>query len=129
MAQNQSQFGILEASIITSSTNNEDRVVDVRGNVLEVVFYENLYKPYIDATIAIIDDFGLRDALSIQGTERLKLVLGDAEKPEEPVSVKYFFFSRIADVQRMNERSELLLINLVEEHVYIDSVKQFSRSY
>jgi len=129
MAQNQSQFGILEASIITSSTNNEDRVVDVRGNVLEVVFYENLYKPYIDATIAIIDDFGLRDALSIQGTERLKLVLGDAEKPEEPVAVKYFFFSRIADVQRMNERSELLLINLVEEHVYIDSVKQFSRSY
>lgn len=129
MAQNQSQFGILEASIITSSTKNEDRVLDVRANVLEINFYENLYKPYVDATIAIIDDFGLRDALSIQGTERLRLVLGDAGAPEEPIVVKYFFFSKITDVRRMNERAEILLINLVEEHVYINSVKQFSRSF
>ena len=78
MAQNQSQFGILEASIILSSVKNEDRVVDVRGNIVEVNFYENLYKPYVDASIVLIDDFGLKDALSIQGTERIKLVLGNA---------------------------------------------------
>jgi len=129
MAQNQSQFGILEASIILSSVKNEDKVVDVRGNILEVNFYENLYNPYVDATVAIIDDFGLKDALSTQGTERLKLVIGDAERPEEAIIVKYFFFSKINDVRRMNERAELLLISLVEEHVYIDSIKQFSRSY
>jgi len=129
MAQNQSQFGILEASIILSSVKNEDRVVDVRGNIVEVNFYENLYKPYVDASIVLIDDFGLKDALSIQGTERIKLVLGNAESPETPTVVKYFFFSKINDVKRMNERAELLSINLVEEHVYIDSIKQFSRSY
>ena len=129
MAQNQSQFGILDASIILSSVKNEDKVVDVRGNILEVNFYENLYNPYVDATVAIIDDFGLKDALSTQGTERLKLVIGDAERPEEAIIVKYFFFSKINDVRRMNERAELLLISLVEEHVYIDSIKQFSRSY
>jgi hypothetical protein len=129
MAQNQSQFGILEASIILSSVKNEDKVVDVRGNIVEVNLFENLYKPYVDSTIVLIDDFGLKNSLNIQGTERLKLVLGDAENPEEPVVVKYFFFSKINDTQKMNERAELLSINLVEEHVYIDAIKQFSKSY
>lgn len=129
MAQNQSQFGILEASIILSSVKNEDKVVDVRGNIVEVNLFENLYKPYVDSTIVLIDDFGLKNSLNIQGTERLKLVLGDAENPEEPVVVKYFFFSKINDTQKMNERSELLSISLVEEHVYIDAIKQFSKSY
>ena len=129
MAQNQSQFGLLEASLILSSVKDEDKTVDVRGNIIELNFYENLYKPYVDAHIVLIDDFGLKDTLSIQGTERLKLVLGDAENPEEPIIVKYFFFSKINDTKRMNERAEMLSINLVEEHVYIDSVKQFSRSY
>jgi len=129
MAQNQSQFGILEASIILSSVKNEDKVVDVRGNIVEVNLFENLYKPYVDSTIVLIDDFGLKNSLNIQGTERLKLVLGDAENPEEPVFVKYFFFSKINDTQKMNERAELLSISLVEEHVYIDAIKQFSKSY
>ena len=129
MSQNQSQFGILEASIILSSVKNEDKVVDVRGNIVEVNLFENLYKPYVDSTIVLIDDFGLKNSLNIQGTERLKLVLGDAENPEEPVVVKYFFFSKINDTQKMNERAELLSINLVEEHVYIDAIKQFSKSY
>ena len=129
MAQNQSQFGILEASIILSSVKNEDKVVDVRGNIVEVNLFENLYKPYVDSTIVLIDDFGLKNSLNIQGTERLKLILGDAENPEEPVVVKYFFFSKINDTQKMNERAELLSISLVEEHVYIDAIKQFSKSY
>ncbi len=129
MAQNQSQFGILEASIILSSVKNEDKVVDVRGNIVEVNLFENLYKPYVDSTIVLIDDFGLKNSLNIQGTERLKLVLGDVENPEEPVVVKYFFFSKINDTQKMNERAELLSISLVEEHVYIDAIKQFSKSY
>jgi len=129
MAQNQSQFGILEASIILSSVKNEDKVVDVRGNIVEVNLFENLYKPYVDSTIVLIDDFDLKNSLNIQGTERLKLVLGDAENPEEPVVVKYFFFSKINDTQKMNERAELLSISLVEEHVYIDAIKQFSKSY
>ena len=55
--------------------------------------------------------------------------MGDAENPEEPVVVKYFFFSKINDTQKMNERAELLSISLVEEHVYIDAIKQFSKSY
>ena len=129
MAQNQSQFSILEASILSSSVQNEDQLVDVSNNIVEVNLYENLYKPYIDCSIVLIDDFGLKNALGLQGTERLQLVLGDAENPETPVVVKVFFFAKINDTKRMNERAELLSISMVEEHVYVDAIKQFSRSY
>lgn len=29
----------------------------------------------------------------------------------------------------MNERSEIISLNLIEDHLYIDSIKQLSRSY
>ena len=129
MSQNKSQFGIIEASVILSSVSDEDKVVDVRSNIVELNFYENLYKTYIDASIVLIDDFGMKNALKVQGTERLRIVIGDANKPNEPVIVKYFFFSKITDTKRMNERSEVIALDLVEEQVYIDAVKQISRAY
>ena len=66
-----SHFSILEASVILSS-QDEDRVVDIRGNVLEINLFENLYKPYVDGTLVVLDDFGLRTSMNTQGTERLK---------------------------------------------------------
>jgi hypothetical protein len=129
MAQNQSQFSILEALVISSTVRNEEIVVDVLSNIKELRLYENIFNPYIDASIVLLDDFGLRTSLRVQGTERLKLVIGNADKPEEPLIIKYFFFSRIIDTRKTNERAEILSIELVEEHVYINSIKEISKSY
>jgi hypothetical protein len=128
-SQTQTQFSILEAVFISSITTGQDIAVDVRASILEFNFFEDIYAPYINATIVILDDFGLKTALNVQGTERLKIVVGNSDKPEEPVFTKYFFFSRILDSQKRNERAEVLDIELVEEHVYINSIKQISRSY
>jgi len=124
-----SEFSILQADVILSSVDDEKKVVDVRNKVVQVDFYENLYKPYVDARIALMDDFGFKNSLSIQGTERLRLVLGNETEPEEPCITKYFFFSKILDAQKANERAELLSLELVEDHVYINAVKQISRSF
>ena len=126
-SQTQTQFSILEAVFISSITTGQDIAVDVRASILEFNFFEDIYAPYINATIVILDDFGLKTALNVQGTERLKIVVGNSDKPEEPVFTKYFFFSRILDSQKRNERAEVLDIELVEEHVYINSIKQISR--
>tara|TARA_R110000764_G_scaffold21872_1_gene54940 strand:+ start:1233 stop:2588 length:1356 start_codon:yes stop_codon:yes gene_type:complete len=129
MAENNSQYSILEAAIISSSATSEDNMVDIKSNVIELQFWEHIGKPYIDARIVFIDDMGLKEALGIQGTERIRIVIGDAQHPEEPAIIKYFYFANIAETERLNERSEMLSVNLVEEHVYVDAVKQFSRSY
>ena len=123
-----SHFSILEASVILSS-QDEDKVVDIRGNVLEINLFENLYKPYVDGTLVVLDDFGLRTSMNTQGTERLKLVLGNGDDLENPKVVKYFFFKAITDSKKVSERSEVLAVDLIEEHVYINSIKSISKSY
>jgi hypothetical protein len=126
---NNTEFSILQADVILSSVSADKQVVDIRNKVVQLDFYENLYKPYVDARIVMMDDFGFKNSLSIQGTERLRVVLGSDKNPEDPVVVKYFFFSRIVDSQKSNERAEVLSIDLVEDHVYINAVKQISRSF
>ncbi len=123
------QFSIIEAVIISSRTKGADIGVDVTANVLELNFFEELYNPFVGARIVLLDDFGLKTALNVQGTERLKLVIGDPDKRQEPIFTKYFFFSRIVDSMKRNERAEVLDIELVEEQVYVNSIKQISRSY
>tara|TARA_B110000908_G_C10265703_1_gene463682 strand:+ start:2023 stop:3378 length:1356 start_codon:yes stop_codon:yes gene_type:complete len=129
MSDTQSQFSILSASILLSTPSGSDRVIDVRENVIEVQFFENLDSPYIDARIVLLDDFGLLTALGIQGTERIQLLIGDAVNSAKPIIEKVFFFAQVNESKKINERSEMLSIELVEEHVYVDAVKQFSRSY
>ena len=124
-----SPFVVIRADVILSSISSEDLSVDVKNNIMEVKFYENLYKPYIDAKIVILDDFGFRTSLSAQGTERILISIGNPDNPSEPLFEKYFFISSILDSKRMNERSEILSLELVEEHFYVNSVKQISRSF
>jgi len=129
MADNQSQYSILEAAVISSTSSGEDSSIDIKSNVIELQFFEHIDEPFIDASIVFIDDMGLKEALGVQGTERIRIVVGDAEHPEEPSIIKYFYFASIVESKRLNERSEMLSVDLVEEHVYVDAVKQFSRSY
>jgi len=125
----QSQFSIIEAKIIISRVEGSEIEVDIRNNLLEFQTFEHIQKPYIDARIVFIDDFGLKDTLSVQGTERLKISVGDVDDPNKLLFTKFFFFSKIIESQKQNERSELLSLELVEEHVFINAVKQISRSY
>ena len=78
------------------------------NSIAEVRFYENLYKAYVDARLVLLDDAGLKNYLSMQGTERIYIAIGDPEKPSETIIEKTFFVSKIADSKRVNDRSEVL---------------------
>lgn len=125
---NQSRFTIINADLILSSTG-ENQVIDIRESIIQLQFFEHLNKPFVDAGVILIDDFGLRSSLSTSGTERLFLVIANGEDPNAPVIQKTFFFSSIKDVQKGNDRAEILSLDLVEEHVYVDAIKSISRSY
>lgn len=125
----QSPFTIIEASVIISRVDGSEVEVDIRNNVIEFQTYEHLQKPYIDARIVFIDDFGMKDTLSVQGTERLRITIGDPNEPSQETFTKFFFFSKINETRKTNERSELISLDLVEEHVFVNAVKQFSRSF
>ena len=89
---NQSRFTILNADVILSSDTDESNIIDIRNNILELTFFEALTKSYCDARLVMIDDFGFRNDLSIQGTERINLVIADGNDPLQGVINKVFFF-------------------------------------
>lgn len=63
----QTTFSILEAVLISSRSEGNDVEIDIRSNLVEFQIFEHLAKPYIDATIIFVDDFGMRDTLSMAG--------------------------------------------------------------
>lgn len=126
---NQSQFTILEAVIIMSKGEGNPVEVDISASILEFQTWEHIQKPYVDARLIFLDDFGMKDTLSVKGTERLKITFGDPQNIETPAFTKFFFFSRLNDTVKQGDRSEYISLELVEEHVYVDAVKQISRSY
>ena len=129
MAKNNSSYSIIEAVVILPTQKENDTLLDVRANLLEINFFENIAKPYVDARIALLDDFGFKNNLGIQGTERIRITIGSNETPEDPIIQKTFFISKINESKRLNERSEILSIDLVEEHVFVNGIKQISRSF
>lgn len=129
MSVNQSRYTIVNADLILSGDKELSNVIDIRNNIVELSFYESLHKSYIDCRIVMVDDFGLRNDLSTSGTERLSIVVADGNDPHTGVIEKTFFFSKVNDVVKNNERSEILSIDLVEDHVYVNAMKSISRSY
>tara|TARA_R110000868_G_scaffold30953_4_gene113903 strand:+ start:14263 stop:15621 length:1359 start_codon:yes stop_codon:yes gene_type:complete len=124
-----SDFSIIEAVLVASKSTGNDVEIDLRASLIEFTSYEHLQKPWVDARVVIVDDFGLKDSLSIQGTERFRIVFGSETDPALPVFTKFFFVSRVNDTKKINERGELVSLDLVEDHVYINSMKCISRSY
>jgi len=124
-----SDFSIIEATFTSSQVSGQVTEVDLRANVVEFTCYEHLQKPWMDARITFIDDMGLRDTLSVQGTERITMVFGSADDPALPMFTKFFFISKITDSQKLNERADIVALELVEDHVYVNSMKSISRSY
>lgn len=129
MSRNRTPYSLLEVTLLLPNADENNNLLDFRYNVLEINFFENLHKPYIDARIAVLDDFGMKDTVSMQGTERIRIVIGNKSETSVPTIVKTFFISKINQTQKVNERSEILSIDLVEEHVYVNAIKQISRSY
>lgn len=129
MPKNKSSYTVRNVSILLPNIEEEQKSIDIKANVVEIELFENINKPYIDGRIAVLDDFGMMNLLAIQGTERVRLVIGGSDQDQSPIIVKTFFISKINDTKRINEKSQILSFDLVEEHVYVNAVKQISRAY
>ena len=124
-----SDFSVIEATLVASQQSQKDVEVDLRSNVVDMTIYEHLQKPWGDARLVVIDDMGRKDNLNVQGVERFRITFGSNEDPASPLFTKFFFISRVNDSQKINERADQLALELVEDHVYANAMKQISRSY
>lgn len=106
--------------------------INIVSSVLEIDLYEDVLNPYVHGTISIIDSFGFRNAINFKGTETVTLEiteqLTESSQPRVVVSKK-FYVSRIEATAPVNDRTDVVLIHIVEDHVIVNAVKQISKSY
>lgn len=127
----QSQFKYQTAEI--TSDRLPDFVVDVRSLIVELVFYENLDKPYISGQVVISDDQAIFDNLGFSGTDRLHIkMLSEMSKTEseEVVMDRTFLLTGIDNIVKSSNsgNSSLFVFSFMDEHAFVSKTKNISRA-
>jgi len=127
----QSQFKYQIAEI--SSERTPDLILDVRSLIVELVFYENLDKPYITGAVAIADDQGIFDSMDFSGTERLHIqMLTELSEDESETIVmdrSFVMTGIMSSIKSSNSgQSSIYTISLIDEHALVSKSRAVSRA-
>lgn len=129
---NQSQYKITQAYITSEGMggDQESNRVNVNSNIIELVFFESLEKPYISGQIAITDDQGFIDGMGFSGTERLFISIASEDKTLVPVMERYFLMTSIDQVIKSNDagQASVYMFTLLDEHAFLSKSKKISRT-
>ena len=121
--ENQRGFRILSAILSTDRNNTS---VDIAGSILDIDIYEHVDKPYLTAAIAFNDQYALVEQINMQGIEKLEL---EIESISKKVYKKDFRISRIAKSMKGDDRSEVIIIDLIEEHAFISNAINVNKAF
>jgi hypothetical protein len=127
------QYKLLKAEI--SADKLGERTIDVRSLIPELVFYENLEYPYITGKMILVDDNAVFDSLNFRGTEKITFEIGGVGNSLEPEiggndnKQKTFIMTKIERTVRTNDRTDVMLVSLVEEHFFLNRLIKVSKSF
>jgi len=127
--QPQSQY-IIQSAIFTTDRNpilDDTLPLDISKSIAELNIFESLELPYLTGTCALVDDVRFRDSIGIKGSERITFTILPHENAT-PI-IKTFMITGVAANSSANERTEVHMLTLMEEHAYLSSVMKISESY
>jgi hypothetical protein len=129
---NQSQYKITQAYITSEGMGGDDESnrINVNPNIIELVFFESLEKPYISGQIALSDDQGFVDGIGFSGSERLFIEMASEDKTLVPVMSRSFIMTSIDQVIKSNDagQASVYLFTLMDEHALVSKAKKISRT-
>lgn len=105
----------------------QNETFDIKGSVVEVNIYESVELPYLSGSLAMVDDVAFKSTIGIKGTERV-LISIKPTKDAQPI-VKKFLVTGIAKEISINERTDVRVLTLLEEHAYLSSIEKVSRAF
>ena len=125
----QSQY-IIQSAIFTADRLpglDASEPVDIKGAIAELNIHESVELPYLTGSIALVDGVMFKGIFGIKGSERLEIAIA-ADKNSKPV-IKKFMITGIAKNVSANERTDVYVLTLMEEHAYASSVIKISEAY
>ena len=126
-AHSSTDYLIVEAVI--SSTRN-DTEVDIRTLVSEFTIYEHIEKPYLTGRLSFKEEENILQDIDFQGGEKLTLTIQHMEETVSANTItKDFLVDKIENIVRVDERTEFVVLHLIEYQVFDSSGQNISKSY
>ena len=121
------QSGYKFESILLQSERLQ-REIELRGNVSDLDIYEHIDKPYLTATMALIDNENVLQEVDFQGGEKITIAIRSLRKDTITIT-NTFYVSHIQDSPKVNDNTQILIIELIEETAYHSNLQYLNRSY
>lgn len=109
-----------------------DNEVEVTFLIAEFTVFENIDKPYLTAQVAIMDDKGIFARIGFKGTEKLTLTISSTDEDLKTRGLQFthtFNMTSIIKKIKVNDKTEMYVFSLIDEHAFIDSTIKISKSY
>lgn len=128
----QSQYKITQAYITSEGMGGEDESnrININSNIVELVFFENIEKPYISGQIVVTDDQGFVDGMGFSGTERLFIEIASEDKTLVPVMSRSFIMTSIDQVIKSSDqgKASVYMFTFMDEHAFVSKSMKISRT-
>ena len=125
MSSEQNQYILEEVNFTTERF--PDEIFDLTTSVVELNIFENIELPYLTASIAMMDDVAFKTTIGIKGSERVAIHI-KATSSSNTV-IKNFMVTGIAKEISVNERTDVRVLTLIEDHAYLSSIQKISEAY
>tara|TARA_B100000575_G_C23140420_1_gene663519 strand:- start:1091 stop:2443 length:1353 start_codon:yes stop_codon:yes gene_type:complete len=127
VVENQSEYQIIKAEI---RSDRADAGIDIKNVITDITIYEHIEKPYLTAKIVFTDQHNIVQDLDFQGGEKLILKLAHSEETFSGYEIsKEFLIDNIENIIKADERSETVMINCTEYHMFESTVLNVNKAY
>lgn len=116
----------LESVLIESERLNKS--VEARASVSDLDVYEHLDKPYLTATLSLLDTANIYAQMDLLGAETVTIRVKSSREGARAITKK-FIITKVIASQKANESSDLLIIHLIEDIAYFSNLLNVNRSF
>ena len=117
---------LFESVLLESDRLNKP--LEVKNQLSDLEIFESIDKPYLTGTAVILDDADIMQRVDILGGEKITVKLKSSRSGSVTI-VKTFYIDKLISKKRVNDNSQLLVINIIEDIGYTACLININKSY
>lgn len=116
-------FSLISIEIISASGN-----IDIRGLMVELSYYEDIFRGSMSGEILLSDSISLIDTMGLNGSEFLRFSFKKTNQSSTTIN-KYFRIYRVSERIIKSNNSELYKLHFCSEELFLSEQIKISKSY
>ena len=116
----------LESVVLDSERLNIP--VELRNVTSDIDVYEHLDKPYLTASLTIVDSHRIFEKADLLGGERISIRIKSTRKQSKAIT-NNFYIKKIIYDKKSNDNEQVLTFHLVEDIAFVSNLQNVNKSY